>query len=531
MSVLRFATRRTADKIRLGLGLTVTLLALPCLLSAARPNKGSGASQTTTPYTEPRWMARMRALQTASSTQGSSNINVGKNVDVSNEPGPQSECFVTVNTLNPKILTAASNEIFRNPQRTYFSGDGGGSWTGADQPLVDEEGTTWTFASDPGVAIDTQGTMFFSQLLIASVDNNFKGDAMIVNRTTDSGASFSLGTILKKDLNAGALGRFEDKPLMTCDTNPGSPFRDNLYVSWDTIQGAQNGLVNLGRSTDHGVTFSTQRIDDSNSGSGASEIAADPAVGPNGEVYVAWLDVLNSRLRMDRSFDGGVTFGKDTTITPMIIRFDTGIPAIKVRRALVYPAIDVDRSNGPHRGRVYCSWIDQADQTGPFIDGAETDVFFSFSDDNGFHWSSPIRVADDGVQADQFYQWLSVDPVDGSINISWYDTRNDPQKRKTDVFYARSTDGGLSFSSNVRVTTAQTDESCPVCEQLVAQTGLTPSTVTFCEQNCAAEILNQYGDYTGNATFNGVSHPIWTDRRSGEPKNEEIFTAAVTSKK
>src|SRR5215472_11842473 len=404
MSVLRFATRRTADKIRLGLGLTVTLLALPCLLSAARPNKGSGASQTTTPYTEPRWMARMRALQTAASTQGSFDIAVGTNVDVSNEPGPQSECFVTVNTVAPNILTAASNEIFRNPQRTYFSADGGASWTAADQPLVDEEGTTWSFASDPGVAIDTKGTMFFSNLLIASADNNFKGDAMIVNRTTDSGASFSLGTILKKDLNAGALGRFEDKPLMTCDTNAGSPFRDNLYVAWDTIQGAQNGFVNLARSTDHGGTFSRQSIDDANSGA-AAKIAADPAVGPNGEVYVAWLDVSNSRLQVDRSFDGGVTFGKDTTVTPMIIRFDTGIPAIKVRRALVYPAIDVDRSNGPHRGRVYCSWIDQADQTGPFIDGAETDVFFSFSDDNGFHLSAPVRIADDGVDADQFYQW------------------------------------------------------------------------------------------------------------------------------
>jgi hypothetical protein len=472
----------------------------------------------------------MRALQSVTSGQPSSGINVGANVDVSNEPGPQSEVFDTVNTLNPNIVAAASNEIFRNPQRTYFSSDGGRSWTGADQPLVDEEGTTWSFASDPGVAIDTQGTIFFSQLLIASVDNNFKGDAMIVNRTTDSGATFSLGTILKKDLNAGALGRFEDKPLMTCDTNPGSPFRDNLYVSWDTIQGAQNGFVNLGRSTDHGVTFSVQNIDDANSGL-AAKIAADPAVGPNGEVYVAWLDVTNSRLRMDRSFDGGVTFAKDTTVTPMIIRFDTGIPAIKVRRALVYPSIDVDRSNGPHRGRVYCSWIDQADQTSPFVDGAETDLFFSFSDDNGFHWSAPVRVADDGVNADQFYQWLSVDPVDGSVNISWYDTRNDPQRRKTDVFFARSNDGGLTFSANVRVTTVQTDESCPVCEALVAQTGLTASTAAFCQRNCAAEMLNQYGDYTGNATFNRVSHPVWTDRRSGEPKNEEIFTAAITFKK
>jgi hypothetical protein len=92
-----------------------------------------------------------------------------------------------------------------------------------DQPLVDEEGTTWSFASDPGVGIDTRGTIFFSQLLIASVDNNFKGDAMIVNSTTDGGVTFSPGRVLKRDLNAGALGRFEDKPFIACDSNLASP--------------------------------------------------------------------------------------------------------------------------------------------------------------------------------------------------------------------------------------------------------------------------------------------------------------------
>jgi hypothetical protein len=102
----------------------------------------------------------------------------------------------------------------------------------------------------------------------------------------------------------------------------------------------------------------------------------------------------------------------------MIIRFDTGIPSIKVRRALVYPSIDVDRSNGPHRGRLYCAWTDQADQTQPFVDGAETDIFFAFSDDGVSNWSSPLRVADDVVAADQFYQWLSVDATDGSVNIN-----------------------------------------------------------------------------------------------------------------
>ena len=519
--------------VSLNLTGAIAFLVLPLLMVmfVSLPVRSSGTQQSS-PYTEARWMRKLHARQmgAARTSTGSPEITVGPNVDVSNEPGPQSEVFITVDTQNPNVLAAGSNEIFRDPQRTYFSTNGGASWVAADQPLVDEQGTTWSFASDPGVAIDTRGTIFFSQLLIASVDNNFKGDAMIVNSTTDGGATFSPGRVLKKDLNAGVLGRFEDKPFIACDTNLTSPFRDNVYVAWDTTQGAATSRINLARSIDHGVTFSVQRIDDTNSGNGAAEIGADPAVGPNGEVYVAWLDITHSTLRIDRSFNGGATFGSDSTITPMIIPFDTGIPSIKVRRALVYPSIDVDRSNGPHRGRLYCAWTDQADQTTAFVDGAETDIFFAFSDDGGLNWSSPLRIADDVVGADQFYQWLSVDPTDGSVNISWYDTRNDAAKRKTDIYFARSTDGGSTFSPNVRVTTASTDESCPVCEACIAQSGFNACS-SFCRQSCDAEIFNQYGDYSGIASFGGVSHPIWTDRRTGQRLNEEVFTASVKGKK
>src|SRR5437899_6569454 len=50
------------------------------------------------------------------------------------------------------------------------------------------------------------------------------------------------------------------------------------------------------------------------------------------------------------------------------------------RRALVYPACDTDRSRGPHRGRLYCSWMD-------LTAGGVTDIFLSFSDDRGSSWS------------------------------------------------------------------------------------------------------------------------------------------------
>ena len=88
MSMNVSRTHSASSKVRLGLALV--LLAVPGLLLTAKPNGRRSTTQSATPYTEPRWMAKMRALQSAASTQSSSGINVGANVDVSNEPGPQS---------------------------------------------------------------------------------------------------------------------------------------------------------------------------------------------------------------------------------------------------------------------------------------------------------------------------------------------------------------------------------------------------------------------------------------------------------
>src|SRR5438105_13950470 len=63
---------------------------------------------------------------------GQPTLKVGVNVDVSNECGPQSETFITLNPAQPKMLAAGSNEIFRLPMRGYFSSDGGSTWGGVD---------------------------------------------------------------------------------------------------------------------------------------------------------------------------------------------------------------------------------------------------------------------------------------------------------------------------------------------------------------------------------------------------------------
>jgi BNR/Asp-box repeat len=222
-------------------------------------------------------------------------------------------------------------------------------------------------------------------------------------------------------------------------------------------------------------------------------------------------------IAFNRSFDGGKTWDKERVIASKRLPFDLGIPAIFNRGALVYPACDSDRSSGPFRGRLYCSWMDQK------TDGT-TDIFLSYSSDQGITWSAPVPATDQlPFRVDRFNHWMSVDPVKGSVNLSFYDTRNDATgfRYETDVYLSLSTDGGQTFGSpNTLVTTARSNEhDC---------NGVFP-----CD---AINYGNQYGDYEGLVSFNGISHAIWTDSRnnqaasSGCQRNltmEEVFTAAV----
>ena len=123
---------------------------------------------------------------------------------------------------------------------------------------------------------------------------------------------------------------------------------------------------------------------------------------------------------------------------------------------------------------------------------------------------------------DRFNHWMSVDPVTGDPNISFYDTRNDTTGARfmTDVFLSRG--DGLTFGASTRVTDVSSNEhDC---------NGLFPCP--------SINYGNQQGDYEGVAAFGGTVHAIWTDSRrnqeqrsptcaSGRGLMEEVFTATV----
>jgi hypothetical protein len=401
--------------------------------------------------------------------------------------------------LNPKQIVAGSNEIDRLPMRAYYSSNNGKSYTGVDLPLPPPLAKNgFDFGSDPGVAWDTRGNVYYSYIVVFfGAGGGVNGTEMAVARSADEGATWTATFFA---LQTGSA-QFNDKPMIAVDTNPNSPFRDTVYVAWDNSNGSassSNGVL-VSRSTDGGKTFSTPVFATDTSSGPKSVIGADPFVAPDGSLFVAWHDVHNNRIAVSSSTDGGQTFGPTSTIAATQTDFDIAVPAENVRGALVYPSC----GSAP-AGALYCSWMDGTLSTG-------TDVFVSRSSGPGTSWSAPVRVNDDPASAvnDQFNQWLAVDPTDGSVNLSWNDTRNDPSRVSTDIFYGRSTDGGQTFAPNTQVTTAPTNETC-----------------------CGAELGDQYGDYEGIAALGGVIRPVWTDRRASlDPAlGEEVFTATITVK-
>jgi hypothetical protein len=372
------------------------------------------------------------------------------------------------------------------------------------------------FGSDPGVAFDSHGNVYYSYIVVFfnRTFGGIQGTEVAVAKSGDGGKTWPQVTFF--NFTSGS-GKFNDKPMIAVESNPVSPFRDSVYVAWDNAsnnagKSSSNNALLFSRSTDGGATFSAPIAVNSLTGGASSVIGADPFVGPNGEVYVAWHDVQNNRVMVNSSLDGGATFGQPVTIAPTLTPYDAAIAPQASRGALVYPACDADRSARAHRGTLYCSWNDETANNG-------MDVFLARSGDRGQHWSASSRVNDDpqGVVKDQFNQWLAVDSSTGAVDLSWNDARNDSADTKTDVFFTSSNDGGLTFAPNSRVTTVMSDESAA---------------------NPFADSGNQYGDYEGIAASGGVIHPIWTDGRldatidsaTGQRVGEEVFSASITTK-
>ncbi len=171
-------------------------------------------------------------------------------------------------------------------------------------------------------------------------------------------------------------------------------------------------------------------------------------VGPNGEVYVC-----------------GAGYGDFTVAMSSTLQDPMEPPAWDWQKSVNLGG-DQGFSTGPNPGGLLGqAWIGVDRSGGPShgnlylccsVDPGGSDpldVMFSRSTDGGLTWSSPVRLNDDTGNAWQWFATMSVAP-NGRIDVIWNDTRNDPGGYDSELYYTFSEDAGVTWSVNEVLTPA-----------------------------------------------------------------------------
>ncbi len=352
------------------------------------------------------------------------------------------EVSVAINPTKPDHLVAVSiARMKEHPGITdfaYVSTDAGRSWQTvprANPHRVQQGDDVIAFTHD-GLAIHT----FISFIGIRKARPK-RAHSGIVTSTSRDGITWNAQVPVIELFNS--VEPHEDKPWLCADRSADSPGRGNLYVAWTKfdVYGSANpehkSHVYFSRSVDAGKSFAVPHRISEKPGDARDKsdtlMGACPAVGPKGEVYVVWGGP--KAVVFTKSTDAGVNFGKNAAIAECA---GWDFPVAGLGRADGLPSIDVDITNGKDRGSIYVCWADARH--------GDPDVFVSALRDGGANWSKPLRINKDakGNGREQWFPWLVVDPVDGSVNVAYYDRVRDrgdarrcdacPQRRwRTDV--------------------------------------------------------------------------------------------------
>ena len=389
------------------------------------------------------------------------------------------EPSIAVSVADPNVVVAGAvlNDVYR-------STDGGFTWT--KNKLRSPYGV-W---GDPCIVSNSKGDFHFLHLSDPTGRNWSSEeilDRIVCQTSTNSGKSWGNGTYMGQ-----RHPKDQDKEWAAVDLR-----NDALYASWTEFDdyGSENfpedrSRILFSKYTGEGEgKWSEPIILSEREGncidSDSTTEGAVPAVGPEGQLYVAWS--FADQIYFDRSMDAGATWlDQDLVVSDQPGGWDIDISG--VGRCNGMPVTGCDVSEGPNRGRIYVNWADQRNGED------DTDVFLAYSDDSGDTWSEPIRVNDDGAGKQQFLTWMAVDPMTGHIYVVFYDRRNH-KGDTTDVYLASSTDGGMTWTN-----------------ERISESPFTPVGGVF------------FGDYNNISAVDGVVRPIWTRQ---EGRETSIWTAII----
>ncbi len=434
-------------------------------------------------------------------------LNVNLIVSPENDPVPvQNESSIAVNPANPSVLIASAVDYRRNSSTwVYISTDGGKTWRNR---TLGKPFPNWISSNDPSVAFDATGRGYLCYGGFDVSTPRTGANGVFVAITTDNGETWQAH--IPVILHTGQQtpdSAFEDKYYITVDNCGTSPYRLTAYIPWKRVIARDSSTqIVLARSTDGGFTWSkpvpvSHRLPGSSEDTTYGQSFPLAATGPNGEVYVVWNYGPEHGIGFAKSTDGGKTFSEPR----IIIRYRPLGTAKRIPegvrhtvkgtvRAETYPVLVCDTLEGERRGYLYLCWA--ADSI--------PSVYFSRSTDGGETWSTPITVHSDASN-DQFWPWMSQDPVTGALAIMYLDSRDDPANLLTYTYVSLSTDGGITW-----------------VDRRVADVGSDLRRNPF-QGNAFA------GDYSGCAFYDGKIYPSWVDMRNTivSVLDNDVYTAIV----
>jgi hypothetical protein len=220
-------------------------------------------------------------------------------------------------------------------------------------------------------------------------------------RSTDAGVSWASDTRLTNSSGGS------HSPSVTVSGQ-------TVHVSWEDERDG-NYEIYYKRSTDAGVSWQADtRLTNNSAGSYSASTSVSGQV-----VHLVWEDIRdgNYEIYYKRSTDGGVSWGADIRLTNSTAVSD-------------YPSVGVSGQF------VHIAWYDDRD--------GNNEIYYKRSTDGGISWGADTRVTNDTAQS----YGPSVSVSGQTLHIVWYDFR----AGNNEIYYKRSTDGGVSWEADTRLT-------------------------------------------------------------------------------
>src|SRR5712692_7046407 len=399
----------------------------------------------------------------------------------------QNEPSLAQNPKNSLNLISGSNDEIGEPACTnttpsscpfvsgvsvsgfYASFNGGKTWP--CQGLIDLSAFHEYAFGDPAQAFDSNGNAYYGTLAFPfpptteELATGLQAD-FFVAKSTDGGCTYSSAA----KVSGSSPAIFDDKDAITADSNPSSPFHDNVYAAWTKFTTGGDQIL-FSRSTDGGATYSNPlplSPDYNNNHVGGRQGAA-VKVGPDGTVYVVWLDTVDKQTveRLSISHDGGKTFPKQNiTVATVTDDFVNPAPGSSFRQdARTFPSFSIAPD-----GTLYVAW---SNRTGDPSSGHAV-VLLTKSKDGGLTWSTPL-VAGNVPGRSAFFASVATDPR-GNVDVVFQalddvatGTARGAGVVHYDTYLTRSTNGGASFSGPTVISTATSDPDGSSTNSLGAQ--------------------------------------------------------------